>query len=142
MRYLIFLLIASLLTAGNIRRDSAREVVVDTGTNLMWQDSQDVITLLKSQADAVSYCENLKFAGYSNWRIPSIKDFETIVDKKNEVNYIHKSFRYNVPDGYWADKVLWRTLWFYAYYMHFVSGNPYYDNKKKLKYVRCVRDIR
>ena len=60
------------------------------------------------------YCEELKFAGYSDWRIPKIEEFETIVDKKNFKNYINKAFKYNVPDGYWAEKAHWRTLWYNA----------------------------
>ena len=55
-------------------------------------------------------------------------------------NYVNKAFKYNVPDGYWAFKAHWRTLWFNADYMHFVSGTPYFDNRKKKKYVRCVKN--
>jgi len=140
MKYLIlFLIFVSLLDAQIYRKSS--KVVVDTNAKLMWVDDISVVKVLKTHEDAISYCEQLTFAGYSNWRIPKIEEFELIVDKKNFKNYIKKAFKYNVPDGYWAQKSHWRTLWFYADYMHFVSGTPYFDSRHKNKYVRCIRNI-
>ncbi|APW64552.1 hypothetical protein LPB137_01195 [Poseidonibacter parvus] len=140
MKYLIlFLIFVSLLDAQIYRKSS--KVVVDTNAKLMWVDDISVVKVLKTHDEAIDYCEQLSFAGYSNWRIPKIEEFELIVDKKNFKNYIKKAFKYNVPDGYWAQKSHWRTLWFYADYMHFVSGTPYFDSRHKNKYVRCIRNI-
>lgn len=140
MKYLIlFLVFVSLMDAQIYRKSS--KIVVDTNAKLMWVDDISVVKVLKTHDEAITYCEQLSFAGYSNWRIPEIEEFELIVDKKNYKNYINKAFKYNVPDGYWAFKSHWRTLWFYADYMHFVSGTPYFDSRHKNKYVRCIRDI-
>ena len=140
MKYLIlFLVFVSLMDAQIYRKSS--EIVVDTNAKLMWVDDISVVKVLKTHDDAITYCEQLSFAGYSNWRIPKIEEFELIVDKKNYKNYINKAFKYNVPDGYWAEESHWRTLWFYADYMHFVSGTAYFDSRHKNKYVRCVRNI-
>lgn len=135
------LFLTSILNAENMRRDYSKEVVVSTKHKLVWTDSKDSVTLLKSQADAALYCEELKHGGSSNWRLPSMEEFATIIDKTNYPTNINKAFKYILPDGYWSNNVKWRTLWFYADYMHFVSGTPYYDNKHKLKHVRCVRDL-
>ena len=141
MKYLLVVfLLFSLSFSNNLKRTSSK-VVIDKTNNLMWQDDISVIKVKKNHKDSITYCENLEQAGYTNWRIPTIKEFETIVDKKNEKNYINRAFRFNVPDGYWALKAHWRTLWFYADYMHFVSGTPYFDSRHKTKYVRCVRDF-
>ncbi|MGA1931583.1 DUF1566 domain-containing protein [Arcobacter sp. YIC-464] len=141
MKYIVFLvLFCSLLQAQMVRKNNL-EVVIDTNTKLMWIDNLDVIKIKKNHEDSIEYCENLVFAGYSNWRIPTIDEFKTIVNKKNYKNYINYRFKYNVPDGYWALKAHWRTLWFYADYMHFVSGTPYYDSRHKTKYIRCVRSM-
>ncbi|MFK2822126.1 DUF1566 domain-containing protein [Arcobacter sp. YIC-80] len=141
MKYIVFMvLICTLLQAQTFRKNSLK-VVIDTNTNLMWIDTIDVLKIKKEHEKAIEYCEKLVFAGYSNWRIPTIDEFKTIVNKKNHKNYINYAFKYNVPDGYWAFKAHWRTLWFYADYMHFISGTPYYDSRHKKKYVRCVRSI-
>lgn len=143
MRYLFLITIVfSFLFSDNFKRNASKKVVVDLTNKLMWIDDVSVIKVLKTHDDATIYCETLNFSGYTNWRIPNIEEFELIVDKKNEKNYINRSFKFNVPDGYWASKAHWRTLWFYADYMHFVSGTPYFDSRHKKKYVRCVRHMR
>lgn len=140
MKYLILILIFVSLLDAQIYRKSSK-VVVDTNAKLMWVDDISVLKVLKTHADAITYCEELNFIGYSDWRIPRIEEFKLIVDKKNLKNYINRAFKYNVPDGYWAEESHWRTLWFYADYMHFVSGTAYFDSRHKNKYVRCVRNI-
>ena len=139
--FLVFVLI-SMSYSNDFRRSSSSKVVVDNANKVMWVDDVSVNKNKKTHEDAIAYCEKLNFAGYTNWRIPRLEEFETIVDKTNEINYINKAFKYNVPDGYWALKAHWRTLWFYADYMHFVSGTPYYDSRHKIKYVRCLRDLK
>lgn len=143
MKYLVLLLLLITFSFSNtFQRKSTLNIVIDKTNNLMWMDDISVIQNLKIHQDAQTYCDDLKFAGYSNWRLANLKEFAFIVDKKNEKNYINKAFKYNVPDGYWADKAHWRTFWFYADYMHFVSGTPYYDSRHKKKYIRCVRDTK
>jgi len=140
MKYLIvFFSFIYILKAQIYKKNS--NVVVDTKAKLMWVDNISVIKVLKTHDEAINYCEELKFEGFTNWRIPKIEEFKLIVDKNNHRNYINKVFKYNVPDGYWAEESHWRTLWFYADYMHFISGTAYFDSRHKTKYVRCVRNI-
>ena len=141
MKYLLLLVLSVVFLYGKMYRDQ-REVVIDDESKLMWMDDTSVIKVLKTHAEATEYCDNIKYVGYNNWRLPSIEEFQTIVDKENTKTYMNRVFKYNVPDGYWADKAHWRTLWFYADYMYFVSGTPYYDSRHKKKYVRCVRDYK
>ena len=141
MKYLIVIFLLFSLSFSNNLERTALKVVIDRQNNLMWQDDISVIKIKKNHKDAIIYCENLSNTGFTNWRIPTLKEFETIVDKKNQKNYINRAFRFNVPDGYWALRAHWRTFWFYADYMHFVSGTGYFDNREKEKYVRCVRDL-
>lgn len=128
------------LNALSLQRISSKDVVYDSTNKLLWTDSIDNVKLLMSHKEAEPYCEELEFAGYSDWRLPHIDEYELIVDKKNERNYINRAFRYNRKSGYWAETAHFRTFWFYADYMNFISGTPYYDNRNVNKYVRCVRD--
>jgi len=129
-----------MLFSANLKRDNSREEVLDESTKLVWMDNIDVVRVQMSHKKAVPYCENLSYAGKSTWRIPTLDEFKTIVDKSNEKTYINKAFKYNVPTGYWALKAHIRTFWFYADYMNFVSGTGYYDNRNKDKFIRCVRN--
>ena len=140
MKYLLLVIAFLSFLDARIYRDSTREVVIDDSSKLMWLDDISVVKTLKDHDVAEVYCKDLQYKGLNNWRLPAIEEFELIVDKKNTKNYINKAFKYNVPDGYWALKAHWRTLWFYADYMHFISGTAYYDSRHKTKYVRCVRN--
>ena len=143
MKYLILLLISiTLANALTLQRNASKEYVYDSQNKLLWTDSMDNIKLQMSHKEAKPYCENLKFAGFSDWRLPHIDEFVLIVDKKNRKNYINKTFKYNQKSGYWAKTAHVRTLWFYADYMNFISGTPYFDNRNVSKFVRCVRDTR
>lgn len=143
MKYLILIiLLLNFSLANDFRRDSALKVVVDTTAKLMWMDDFSNVKIRKNHEEATKYCDTLDFAGYSNWRLPTIEEYEMIVDKSNDKSYINRVFKYNLPAGYWASKAHWRTFWYYADYMFFVSGTPYYDSRHKEKFFRCVRDIR
>lgn len=60
--------------------------VTDNVTGLMWQQSADLdddgtidVNDKKSQTDAVSYCDALSLAGYSDWRLPDIKTMYSLI---------------------------------------------------------------
>jgi hypothetical protein len=137
--FLFTLLISQSLFANNYYRTSF--AVVDKSNLLMWQDNKDVVELMFTHKEAVKYCDELTLGGFENWRLPDIKELELIVDKKNSPYYIQRVFRNKLASGYWASNKLLRTFNFYAWYMNFLSGTPYYYNRVYHKYVRCVRDI-
>ena len=63
------------LTIENI---AEQNVVFDHNTGLMWQ--QTVSEAGYSWEDAFSYCSDLSYAGFDDWRLPSPSEFLTIVD--------------------------------------------------------------
>lgn len=58
--------------------DNNDSTITDQSSSLMWQqaDSEEAI----SWGDALTYCENLELAGYSDWRLPNAKELQYIVD--------------------------------------------------------------
>ncbi len=53
--------------------------VTDPRTGLVWQQADDGMG--KSWLAALSYCENLSLGGFSDWRLPSVKELDTIIDE-------------------------------------------------------------
>jgi len=143
MKYLFFILSLSIILNGaSFQRDSGKGVVIDNEHKLMWMDGEESVSVYLTHDDAEIYCEKSNYAGYSNWRLADIEEFEYIVDKERYPTNINKSFKYIINTGYWAKDAHWRTFWFYADYMHFVSGTAYFDSRHKKKLVRCVRETR
>lgn len=116
--------------------------VVDVAHKLLWQDTTDNTKILKNQNDAIKYCEDLELDGLSDWRLPSVKEFEHIIDKTRKHNEpkIQKQFQYVLLDQYWLKDKTWRNFFKWGYYVFLKSGSIYYENNTYLKYVRCVTD--
>ena len=141
MKIFILLILTLSLLKATLVRDGSLQVVKDFDTQLMWQDNKVVVEQLLQHKEALAYCQNLVHAGFTNWRLPLIGEFKTIVDMRTKT-HIKKAFLFNKAQSYWAYKAHFRTLWYYADYMHFVSGTAYFDNRKVNKLVRCVRDMK
>lgn len=58
--------------------DNGDGTISDTATGLMWAqgDSQEGM----DWGDALAYAENSKLAGFSDWRLPNVKELQGIVD--------------------------------------------------------------
>ena len=60
------------------QRDNYKEVVIDGNEGLMWQDNLEITELRVDWYEAISYCKRLIFAGYNDWRVPSISELINI----------------------------------------------------------------
>ncbi len=58
--------------------DNGDGTITDKATGLMWM--QDDSGKGMTWPDALSYAENMNFAGYSDWRLPDAKELQSIVD--------------------------------------------------------------
>ena len=121
----------------SFHRDHSKQVVIDTKRGLMWQDDRSVTTTKLNWQDAIRYCRNLTFAGYSDWRLPSRMELFLIVDRSRYDPAIKKGFEYVNSDSYWSSTPYVSDSK-YAWYVDFDYG--YDDYKTYENYVRCVRD--
>ncbi|TIH19225.1 DUF1566 domain-containing protein [Marinifilum sp. JC120] len=62
----------------NIYVDRKDGTVEDKATGLIWQQADSVKKL--NWKEALSYCENLNHAGRTDWRLPNVKELQSIVD--------------------------------------------------------------
>ncbi|MBZ0185405.1 MAG: DUF1566 domain-containing protein, partial [Candidatus Obscuribacterales bacterium] len=58
--------------------DNNNGTISDRATDLMWTKSDTSSPMNWQQA--LDYAERLKYAGYSDWRLPNIKELQSIVD--------------------------------------------------------------
>ncbi len=114
------------------------DIVRDNKTGLIWQDNSDSKYLEMSWKEARNYCQDLVFAGKNNWRLPEIKELQTIVDIKRYDPAIKDSFKNVESYGYWSasnssidDERAWEV--------HFEDGATGNYYKSYYAHVRCVR---
>ncbi len=62
----------------NIFEDNNDGTISDQATGLMWQTADDGVA--RDWEEALAYAEALELGGYSDWRLPNIKELQSIVD--------------------------------------------------------------
>lgn len=58
--------------------DNGDGTITDNATGLMWMQNDNGTGILWE--NALSYAENFSYAGYSDWRLPDIKELQSIID--------------------------------------------------------------
>ena len=134
-------------------RDDVNEIVIDNATNLMWQDNNETKTVLKrwitqtnynagnyndtSGDTATTYCENLTLGGYSDWRVPTIKELETIhlINQGIDSTFVNLDYSYSYLS---STDVLTNSqkVWGITFYSTTSSFNVPKSYERR---VRCVR---
>ena len=113
---------------------SDKVVVTDSTTGLMWQ--KEYVT--KTWQQALKYCEDSTYAGYSDWRLPNKNELASLL------NHDKSSSPYSdFPDT--PGNYFWSSSTFVdgtdsAWYVGFGSGHVGIDNKPNSSRVRCVRN--
>ena len=88
---------------------------------------------------AIDTCEGLSLAGNDDWRLPNVRELQSVVDYGRSNPAINPLFFPDAnPSPHWTsttnpgatDK---------AYYVDFGAGNAGNADKINLAYVRCVR---
>jgi hypothetical protein len=97
-KILLFLSCFSLLYSDFIR-DNTLEIVLDTSTNLIWQDDKMVTINYATHKknyweESIVDCENLTIAGFNDWRMPNINELKTLIVFKLSKPSLSESFEY------------------------------------------------
>ncbi|HMK49858.1 MAG TPA: DUF1566 domain-containing protein [Thermodesulfovibrionales bacterium] len=117
--------------------DNGNGTVTDSNTGLMWQQGED---RSMSWEEAISGCERLSLGGHSDWRLPNIKELESLTD--------HTRYGPSIDGAVFPDAhpfLYWSSTTYsgdpsYAWYVVFQYGSVGNSgNKFKSYHVRCVR---
>lgn len=121
-----------------VRTVSDQKVVFDNNTRLMWQQMSPSTPF--TWENAVTYCDDLVYAGYSDWRLPNPQELLTIVDNNRYAPAVDTTNFLNIPtkNDMWTSKEYPSTN--NARFFHSNSGyiGPGRDKMSVLNII-CVR---
>jgi hypothetical protein len=121
--------------------NNGSDTVTDDNTLLMWQRQDD--NTPRSPADAGTYCSGLSLGGHSDWRLPEVYEFHSIVDYRsyqagNSSPFIDTTYFPSTQSTYYWSSSMYRNN-STSYNLQFTNGTVSYHNNNNNYYVRCVR---
>jgi hypothetical protein len=108
----------------------------------LWTGSAANLTspsVMRWDTGAINNCENLNYAGYTDWRLPNIKELISIVNYQNMIWSIDTTAFPNTQSaGYWTSTT-YSVGTTSAFLVYFIDGKPDAVAKTGAYNVRCVR---
>jgi hypothetical protein len=117
--------------------------VTDSVANLMWQDGIWATASTITWDAALAYCENLSHGGYTDWKLPDIRELESLVDTGSYGPAIDAAAfddQTNIDEVFWSSTT--NGLAQDAWAINFNTGAMGSGTKASMGlklYVRCVR---
>jgi hypothetical protein len=74
-------------------------VITDTLTGLMWAENANLPSVTKTWNDAIDYCNGLSLEGYTDWRLPNVRELFSLID--------FSQYNPALPSGHPFDNVQW-----------------------------------
>ncbi len=133
---IIFLIFSITILEADFIRDASKKIVIDTSTNLIWQDDNDVVTITKNWTDTITYCEALTLGGLS-WHLPNWNELYMLADRSRKNPSIDPIFSNTAIENYWSSTTDPDTTT-KAWYVYFGSGQDLPESKSTSFHVRCV----
>lgn len=119
--------------------DNGDGTVTDNVTALVWQ--QSVPSTQYTQPEAAMYCAGLNLGGYTDWRLPSVIELLSIVDRSTYAPSINAAAFPNTPSQwFWSSTPYAGAVIPVWWGVFFIYGNPTSSaSELAADYVRCVR---
>jgi hypothetical protein len=117
--------------------DNGDGTITDQMTGLTWQAME---VLPKNWEQALAYCQQLDLGGFTDWRLPTIKELSTLVNEQQTNPSIDTTyFPATRSAPYWTSTTFTEHPGF-AWYVRFDNGLEYNGGYKGRRYfVRSVR---
>ncbi len=131
----------------NILQDNGNDTISDLATGLMWQKKNNGY---KTWDVALGYCEALSHGGYTDWRMPNIRELASLIDDTRynpalDMNF----FSLDYKGDYWTSTTLKHTtdifpnIYHDAHTINLYGGRDSYFYKKTTAFTApdliCVR---
>lgn len=129
-------------TLANHYTDNGDGTITDNLTQLVWQKVPNTTGLTWEQA--LTYAEGLTLAGASDWRLPNIKELESLNDESATNPSVNSTYFSAIGvKNYWSSTTLLPnpSNLTSAWYWNTQYGITTYDTKTNTNYVICVRGI-
>lgn len=104
-------------------------VVLDNLTGLMWGRHANLAGYV-SLANAIAYCTNLTWGGYQDWRVPNVRELQSLLDfgQSGLILPTENPFLGVQPDHYWSSTTVpWDGT--VGYIVHLGYGRTIHDYK-------------
>ncbi|MFZ3011702.1 MAG: DUF1566 domain-containing protein [Minisyncoccia bacterium] len=128
--------------------DNSNGTISDGATGLMWKKCSEGKTgvscetgadTTKTWTEALAVCEADTTGGYTDWRLPNIRELLSIVDYGTAEPAINSLFN-SQSDYYWSSTTyLYPGFQNFAWNVGFHDGYANGDDKTDSDFVRCVR---
>jgi len=121
--------------------DNGDGTITDNRTGLMWLKDANQYNGGAAQTweAALSGCEGFTYAGYTDWRLPNVKELITIVRYEGSAPYINTTYFLNTQSNYYWTSTTYVPTTTYAMFVNFGSGSVNVSTKTNTYYVRPVR---
>jgi Protein of unknown function (DUF1566)/Putative binding domain, N-terminal/Viral BACON domain len=124
-------------TAAGGYADNGDGTVTDTSTGLMWQQQAGSSTQTWEQA--LAYCEGLNLGGHTDWRLPSVKELQSLVDYSQYNPAINTTYFPNAAASWYWSSTTYANYTGSAWVVTFYNGDVVNGGKPGSSYVRAVR---
>ena len=122
--------------------------VTDRRTGLMWKQCAEGLSGKECSSGsaesmdwdtAIEWAKRKSYAGYSDWRLPNVKELNSIVDNSRFVPSINVTIFPNTPPDWFWSSSLNNSNKNLAWFVGFSLGSENYDYRLNFSKVRLVR---
>ena len=125
-------------TIPNHYTDNNNGTITDNLTNLVWEKIPS--TIVQTWEQAITMAENLSLGGFTDWRLPNIKELQSLNDETVIAPSVTSPYFQNLGvKKYWSSTTLPNQI-AKAWYWDTQYGITTYDTKTNTNYVICVRN--
>lgn len=102
--------------------DNGNGTITDRATGLMWMKADSGKTM--DWKEALEYAENLEYMGYDDWRLPNVKELQSIVDYTRAPDALDAAYRSAAIDPVFG--LTETESWFWTSTTHIENYFGYY----------------